>query len=221
MQSQRGGVARCGRRRGDVLESAILDAAWAELNGSGWAGFSMDAVARRAGAGKASLYKRWPTRVDLALAAARERAARSEYEMTPGGDLRSSLLAILQRTADFVAGPFGEVIRGLVGDVRRDGTPVAYRLGSEGAAVGMVSDALAGAGLFEVHDAASQAALRVGLELVVYDYLLNGSRPTNARLVEVLDGVWLPALAPYVGVGTPDVQAEVGTAAGADCGCAR
>jgi AcrR family transcriptional regulator len=41
------------------LEQALLDAAWAQLVEQGYATFTMDAVAARAGTSRAVLYRRW------------------------------------------------------------------------------------------------------------------------------------------------------------------
>ena len=46
------------RRRGIALEEALLDAAWAELTERGYDGFTIDAVAARAGTSRAVLYRR-------------------------------------------------------------------------------------------------------------------------------------------------------------------
>ncbi|RBL82936.1 hypothetical protein DDE05_33985 [Streptomyces cavourensis] len=50
---------------------ALTDAAIEVLNESGWAAFTTTAVARRAGASTASLYRRWPSKQALAGAVAR------------------------------------------------------------------------------------------------------------------------------------------------------
>jgi AcrR family transcriptional regulator len=55
------------RRRGADLEEAILEAAYAELSEVGYAAFTVEGVAARARTGKASIYRRWPTRSDLLL----------------------------------------------------------------------------------------------------------------------------------------------------------
>jgi AcrR family transcriptional regulator len=47
--------------RGDGARQRMLTAALGVLDESGLAGFTMEAVARRAGASKATLYRRWPT----------------------------------------------------------------------------------------------------------------------------------------------------------------
>jgi AcrR family transcriptional regulator len=53
------------RRRGAALEDAILAAAYEELVDVGYTAFSVEGVAARAGTGKASIYRRWPTKQHL------------------------------------------------------------------------------------------------------------------------------------------------------------
>lgn len=53
------------RRRGAQLEDAILAAAYDELVEVGYTAFSVEGVAGRAGTGKASIYRRWPTKQHL------------------------------------------------------------------------------------------------------------------------------------------------------------
>ena len=55
------------RKRGAALEDAILEAAYAELSEVGYRAFSVEGVASRARTGKASIYRRWPTRRELML----------------------------------------------------------------------------------------------------------------------------------------------------------
>jgi AcrR family transcriptional regulator len=55
------------RRRGPALEDAILEAAYAELSEIGYTTFTVEGVAARAGTGKASIYRRWPTKQQLVL----------------------------------------------------------------------------------------------------------------------------------------------------------
>ncbi|MGW1342452.1 TetR/AcrR family transcriptional regulator [Kribbella sp. NPDC002412] len=50
-----------GVSRGDGARQRMLTAALEVLDEAGLAGFTMEAVARRAGASKATLYRRWPT----------------------------------------------------------------------------------------------------------------------------------------------------------------
>jgi AcrR family transcriptional regulator len=58
-------AARRGRPRDPTLEARVFDAAIALYAEAGWAGFTVDALARRSGVGKAALYSRWPGREAL------------------------------------------------------------------------------------------------------------------------------------------------------------
>lgn len=55
------------RRRGPVLERAILDAALEQLSTVGWNGLTMEGVASGAQTGKAAVYRRWPSKEDLVV----------------------------------------------------------------------------------------------------------------------------------------------------------
>ena len=61
---------RLGRPRDPQADRAILEAALEELRLNGFGGFTVDAVATRAGVGKATIYRRWPSREDLIFSAA-------------------------------------------------------------------------------------------------------------------------------------------------------
>ena len=56
-----------GARRNPATEAAILEAAEALLREGGLAGFSIEAVARRARAGKPTIYRWWPNKTRLLL----------------------------------------------------------------------------------------------------------------------------------------------------------
>ncbi|MEU5870198.1 TetR/AcrR family transcriptional regulator [Glycomyces sp. NPDC047369] len=107
-----------GRRRGDDLEHAIFDAALAELAEVGYANVRMEAVAARAKAGKASLYKRWPDRARLIQAAARYKATEVEPTFEPSGDLRGDMVKVMRHIAAQQGSPFGEAIRGWIGELK-------------------------------------------------------------------------------------------------------
>jgi AcrR family transcriptional regulator len=60
-------AATAQRKRGAALEDAILEAAYVELSEVGYSTFSVEGVAARARTGKASIYRRWPTKQELVL----------------------------------------------------------------------------------------------------------------------------------------------------------
>jgi AcrR family transcriptional regulator len=94
--------SRRGRKRDPARDAVILDAALAELAESGYAGMTTDAVAARAGVGKAAMYRRWPSKADLALdAVARLDGASIDPQALPDtGSLRGDLEAMLTREDD-------------------------------------------------------------------------------------------------------------------------
>ena len=58
-----------GRKRDHSRDAPILDAALVVLAEAGYEGMTIDMVAARAGAARATVYRRWATKADLVLAA--------------------------------------------------------------------------------------------------------------------------------------------------------
>lgn len=101
------------RRRGAALEEAILHAAVEVLKQSGVPGLTMEEVARRAGTNKNALYRRWPNRVALGVAAYR-RLASAQTQLPDTGSLRGDALEMLRRANSTWSSPYGEILRGLI-----------------------------------------------------------------------------------------------------------
>ena len=109
------------RRRGDALERALLDAAWEELTEAGYANMTMDGVAARARTSKPVLYRRWPTRAQLVIAAVRAHLP----EVTPAGirdtgSLRGDLAAALTVASRWYNGPVRPALHGVMADFYSD-----------------------------------------------------------------------------------------------------
>ncbi len=88
------------RRRGDRLEEAILEAAWAELEAQGYPGLTLEGVARRAGTSRPVLSRRWPSRTALATAALGRHVARNPVVVPDLGDVREEICWFLRRLSD-------------------------------------------------------------------------------------------------------------------------
>jgi len=58
-----------GRPRDPKIDDAVLETAAEILDAEGYAGFSIQAVIDRAGVTRPAIYRRWPTRQDLVIAA--------------------------------------------------------------------------------------------------------------------------------------------------------
>ncbi|MEU8235784.1 TetR/AcrR family transcriptional regulator [Actinoplanes sp. NPDC048967] len=100
------------RRRGAALEEAILRAAADELTESSFTGLTMDRVAKRAGTNKNAIYRRWPDRLALGIAAYRHLATAIQPPDT--GTLRGDALELLRRANRHWSSPLGAVLRDLL-----------------------------------------------------------------------------------------------------------
>lgn len=106
------------RRRGAALEDAILEAAYAELSEVGYNAFSVEDVAARARTGKASIYRRWPTKQVLVLDAL---CARLPTPAECGLDVvlpdsmttAEALRMIARKISGLLASPDGAVMRAI------------------------------------------------------------------------------------------------------------
>ena len=83
------------RRRGEELEAALLEAAWQELVETGFARLTMESVAARAKTGVAVLYRRWPNKDDLVIAAIHHYGSTHPVEIPDTGSLRDDMIALL------------------------------------------------------------------------------------------------------------------------------
>jgi AcrR family transcriptional regulator len=92
-----------GRPRDPEVDRKIARAALDLFGEAGWAGFAMEAVARRAGVGKASLYLRWSSKEALLVDALSLRMARVTDVDT--GTLRGDLTELAVQMLDIYAGP--------------------------------------------------------------------------------------------------------------------
>lgn len=86
-------VRRPGRPRDAGADEAILEASAAVLAEYGPAGFTVDAVAARAGCGKATIYRRWPSRAHLMLETTQQAGIHVDDPDT--GSVADDLVAIL------------------------------------------------------------------------------------------------------------------------------
>ncbi|HEU0131813.1 MAG TPA: TetR/AcrR family transcriptional regulator [Mycobacteriales bacterium] len=83
-----------GRPRDPQVDEAIVDATLALLTEEGFDRLSMDAVAARAGVGKATIYRRWPSKEALVIDAVARRS--DPLPVVPDGGVRERLVALLE-----------------------------------------------------------------------------------------------------------------------------
>jgi AcrR family transcriptional regulator len=88
---------RPGRPRDVRADAAIRQAAIEVLADKGPGGFTVDEVAARAGCGKATIYRRWPSRANLLLDTAHSMGL--EPELVDTGSVRSDLALLITQLA--------------------------------------------------------------------------------------------------------------------------
>ncbi|MEU8707692.1 TetR/AcrR family transcriptional regulator [Streptomyces sp. NPDC048565] len=186
------------RRRGAVLEEAILRAAAEVLRESGFAGLTMDEVARRAGTNKNAIYRRWPNRVALGAAAYR-RMTEVETTVPDTGSLRGDALELLRRANSTWSSPYGEILRGLI--AAAGGAPellAELREGQdpEGGAYGAAWTTALGRAVARgeaAHGAMHPRVASAPVALLRNEYMTRGIPAVpDAVLVEIVDEVFLP-----------------------------
>ena len=106
------GRTSVGARRSEATETAVLEA-FAELVAEiGYAAITMEAVAKRARAGKATLYRWWPTKAHLALALISK--GKVEIPQPEGKSLREDLIGYMSHVTGLWRGDHGVPVGALV-----------------------------------------------------------------------------------------------------------
>jgi AcrR family transcriptional regulator len=152
--------------RGDHARQRVLAAALDQLADDGSAGFTMEAIARRASASKATLYRHWPSASALLV----EAMAGAFQPFTPPatGDLRGDLATLLAQLAALMNGPrFPRLMAAIIDLAERDPA------------------------LKHLHADLTAAHRRPGLDILRAGQL-NGQIPADADLELVLDQLTAP-----------------------------
>jgi AcrR family transcriptional regulator len=182
------------RRRGAVLEQAILRAAADELTESGYAGLTMDRVARRAGTNKNALYRRWPNRAALGVAAYQQLV---ETRLGPPdtGSLREDVLAVLRQMNEDVTTPRADLVRGLMASAAEDPELFAElqkMVGDGGSALWLTILGRAVERGEASPDSLHPRLATVAVTLLRNEYLTGLSPVPDDVIVEIVDRVYLP-----------------------------
>lgn len=108
-----------GRPRSSTTHDAILDAAFTVLTERGYAGMTIEGVAEAAGAGKATVYRWWAGRAELAVDAFFH-ASEAELQLPETDNPRADFRAQITELADFLRGPRGRALAAMLGGARGD-----------------------------------------------------------------------------------------------------
>jgi AcrR family transcriptional regulator len=188
------------RRRGEELEAALLSAAWEELVEAGFGKLTMESVAARAKTGVAVLYRRWPRKDDLVMAAIAEYGLTHPVELPDTGSLRGDLLALLG-TVNEQRGSFITVISAaFAGLLAGTGmTPAAVRhklIGDRLPWSNALFDRARERGEIDL-DVLPEAVLAMPFDLIRHDLLMTLKPVPPERIASIVDDLFMPLVTAY------------------------
>lgn len=184
------------RRRGPRLEAALLEATWDELTEVGYAAFTMEGVAARARTSRAVLYRRWPNRPELVVAALQHHIALDPFQVPDTGSLREDLLTVLRHLSTsggdligalsfLIADSFNEV-----GVSPADLRERALAGIAPGGTALVIERAIARG---ELDPARLSPRLRsLPVDLVRHDLIMTQAPVPDATVAEIVDRIFLP-----------------------------
>lgn len=105
-----------GRPRDASRDAALRTAAMEVLAEVGYRALTMDAVAARARAGKATIYRRWESKLDLVIDTCTQLVQRNIPE-PDSGSVDADLREFLSAFASLLTGPVGKAAQALVGEL--------------------------------------------------------------------------------------------------------
>ncbi|QUQ67639.1 TetR/AcrR family transcriptional regulator [Kutzneria sp. CA-103260] len=190
------------RRRGEELEHALLTAAWAELLEVGYPKLTMENVAARAGTSKPVIYRRWPTRAKLVIAALAHNLPLKDEDIDTGS-LRGDLLEVVGRGIRRYRRMPGDTLPGLITETFRD-PEVFAELRSrlrQGEVVELIRPLLTRAvqrGELRT-DQISDRVLRLPFDLLRTEAMLYGVLVDDLAITEIIDDIVLPLLELHCG----------------------
>lgn len=174
----------------EAIHAAVME----ELAEVGYPALSIERVAERARTGKASIYRRWPTRLELVLDAIDHVMPRLD-DVPDTGNVRDDLLLVLRRIAAVMGSRAGAAARACV-----DGTDdelanaVRERLLPPRKAM-MLSILERAADRGEVRpEAVTQRIAETGPMLLHGELLQRGAPITDDAVVAIVDEVLMPLL---------------------------
>lgn len=95
--------------RGPRMRAAVLAATLAELADTGYAALTIEAIARRAGVHKTTIYRHWPDRESLVADVLGERIA-MDFPIPDTGNLEGDLRELARSLVGWVTSPTGRMI---------------------------------------------------------------------------------------------------------------
>jgi AcrR family transcriptional regulator len=193
------------RKRGTELETAIRAACVAELAECGYGSLTIESVASRAQTGKASIYRRWPTKQKLVLDSVSDLMIGPlqhviEVELDDTVTTCDAMLSLLQQAAAAIHGSTGDAMRSIMSESLRDtGFSDVFECDFFGPRKNALLELLRrGVARGEVRpDAVYEFVPDMIAGVLIHRVLLRRLVPDDAELRQLLDGFIMPAIAPH------------------------
>ncbi|MER7929896.1 TetR/AcrR family transcriptional regulator [Streptomyces sp. NPDC096057] len=188
------------RRRGAVLERAILDAALDQLGTVGWNALTMEGVAAGAQTGKAAVYRRWSSKEDL-VADALQAGLPGMSEAPDLGTVREDLLALCVQARDAMYSRPGYALRSVIHECDTAQAERFHSVIFEGVVeptIRLLGEVInRGIERGEVRaDASNSYVLDAIPAMMMYRSKMCGSEWPDRDLEEMIDQLMLPLLRP-------------------------
>ncbi len=113
------GASAQGRPRSGQVHQAILQAAMAVLEQEGYRATTIEAIAARAGAGKKTIYRWWPSKAAIILEALIT-GVEANVPFPDTGSLREDLLSYFEHSLPGLQDESGKLLRGLAAEAQLD-----------------------------------------------------------------------------------------------------
>ena len=184
--------------RSALREQAILTAAAELVAEVGYERVTVDAIAARAHASKATMYRKWPGKAELVADALRGQADQRAPELRDTGSLRGDLLLTVQSIAQtFTGADAGPSLLSLVEAIRADPVLrdiIRTQIDERSAHDGALICARAQARGENVDAACGPAVIGLALAHLFLRTLLGGDLPGGDEQQSLVDQILLPLL---------------------------
>lgn len=182
------------RRRGAVLEEALLDAAWIELTNQGYFNFTFEGVIKRAGTSRSVLYRRWPNKLSLALAAILRYIKANPIHVPDMGNVRDELLLLLRKYADRTPPEATRLLFEMTNDMAAVGDSFAHERFREDLLGEIIKRGIARGELDETR--LTPRIISVPTSLVLFELMVTLQDISDKAITEIVDQVFLPLVRP-------------------------
>lgn len=189
------------RRRGEILEAAILLAAWGELVETGYTNMTMESVATRAGTNKSVLYRRWADKSELVIAAIHKNLPKITSDIPNTGSLRDDVYTYLRARVEPLKTIGTQTIRGLMMEpvVWRNiiaSMPKIIKRRSENKLTTAMTEILKNAELRgEISlEKLTPRIISLPLDLLLYEMITKLEPVSDEAIAEIIDDIFMPLI---------------------------